>query len=290
MSKSIDTLVSDIYKLLETGKARIDSARLSTLIAGRLESSGGGDALRMSNAGEKCVRKLWYRQNSPEKAEPISGPTRLKFLIGDIHGLIIPQLAEQADHKVEALEEEVEFEGVKGHIDAIIDGTLIDVKSANSRGMEKFRKHELERDDPFNYLTQLDLYWTALRDDPRVTNRSEYAFLVADKELGHLVLDKYPPRHKPWRDIIGKLKEAIGRKEPPDRYYSDEADGKSGNRTLCLQCRYCDYKRECWKDSNEGRGLRGFLYSNGLKWLTKVGRLPDVKEIRNSSSEMEQQS
>jgi hypothetical protein len=285
--KNLDTLVQDIYAILETGKVKVDGVNLGSMISSRLSETKSGPALRMSNAGEKCVRKLWFRQNQPASADTLPGPTRLKFLIGDIHGLVIPQLAEQAGHKVEALEEEVKFEGVVGHVDAIIDGTLIDVKSANSRSMEKFRKHTLERDDPFGYLDQISLYAMALEGDGRISKPSEVAFVAADKELGHIVVDKYTIKPKPWSDIIRKIKDALARPSPPDRYYSDEADGASGNRGLCLQCRYCEYKQTCWADSNGGKGLRGFLYAGGIKWLTAVRRTPDVKEI-NTSSKVEQ--
>lgn len=236
----------------------------------------------MSSAGEKCIRKLWFRQNQPASADTLSGPTRLKFLIGDIHGLVIPQLAEQAGHKVEALEEKVEYEGVIGHVDAIIDGTIVDVKSANSRSMEKFRKHTLERDDPFGYVDQISLYAEALKGDSRVRDPSRVAFIAADKELGHIVLDTYEPRKRDWKAVIQGIKDALKKPEPPDRAYGDEADGASGNRGLCVQCRYCEYKRHCWSDANGGRGLRQFLYAAGPKWLTKVVRTPDVIEIRDN--------
>jgi hypothetical protein len=42
---------------------------------------------------------------------------------------------------------------------------------------------------------------------------------------------------------------------------------------------YCNYKNDCWSDSNEGNGLRIFKYSNGLKYFTKVVSEPRVEEI-----------
>lgn len=284
---NLSTLVSDIYKLLESGKARIDSANLGVLIAGRLAQASGGPALRMSSAGEKCIRKLWFRENRPEEAEPLPGPTRLKFITGDIKEELILSLAEQAGHTVEARQEEVELEGVKGHVDGIIDGVIIDVKSANSRSMEKFRKHTLERDDPFGYVDQISLYAEALKGDKRVRDPSRVAFIAADKELGHIVIDTYEPRKRDWKAVIQGIKDALRKSEPPDRYYSDEAEGASGNRGLCVQCRYCEFKQVCWADANGGKGLRKFLYSYGPKWLTKVVRTPDVIEYKSSKMEQE---
>lgn len=277
--KSITTLIPDIYALLEKGAAKIDARRLSTMLASRLLEVKGGPALRMSSAGEKCVRKLWFRQNRPNTAEPLPGPTVLKFMTGDIKEELILSLAEQTDHKVEGRQEEVEYEGVKGHIDAIIDGVVVDVKSANSRSMEKFRRHSLGWNDPFGYLDQIGLYAEALKDDPRVTVKGQVAFLAADKELGHLVLDVYPKHDRPWKQILKGIKDELTKPDPPDRYYSDRPDGSSGNRALPMECTYCAFKEECWRDSNSGKGLRKFIYANGPKWLTRVMRQPDVKEV-----------
>lgn len=277
--KNLSTLVQDIYGLLEAGKAHIDGTKLGTMLESRLREVKGGPALRMSSAGEKCVRKLWYKENMPERAAPIPGFTILKFTHGDIAEEMLLSTIEKTDHSVEGRQEEVELYGVKGHIDAIIDGTVCDIKSANSRGMEKFKRHQLERDDPFGYLDQLGLYHEALREDKKVVDKDTIAFVAYDKELGHVVLDRYPVKRRPWRQILDGIRVELAKTEPPNRYYSDEPDGKSGNRQLCMQCRYCDFKEECWRDSNLGTGLRKFIYSNGPRWLTKVMRMPDVKEI-----------
>jgi hypothetical protein len=61
---------------------------------------------------------------------------------------------------------------------------------------------------------------------------------------------------------------------PPDRCYSDVPDGKSGNRKLAAGCAYCDFKVECWKDANDGKGLRKFKYSNGSRFFTKIVKRP----------------
>ena len=275
---SLSRLVQDVYALLESGTAKIDSVKLSEMIASRLTETSGGPVLRMSNVGERCHRKLWYREHAPEKAEAIPGHTRLKFIIGDIHGMILPELAKQAGHSVEAIEEEVKFEGVTGHVDCIIDGTIVDVKTANARSMAKFRDHTLERDDPFGYVDQISLYAESLKGDPRVTSPGHGAFLAADKELGHLVLDRYRLPKRDWKSIIASIREALSKAVPPARYYTDEPDGKSGNRQIPMPCRYCSYKKHCWADSNGGTGLRTYIYANGPKWLTRVMKEPKVDE------------
>lgn len=273
--KSINTLIKDIYGVLERGEVRIDSDKLSKTIANRLsENKSGGDVLRMSKLGEKCERKLWLAKNRPEAAEHLPGHTLLKFLIGDIHEEVVLSLAEASGHKVEARQETVDLHGVKGHLDAIIDGVIVDVKSANARGMVKFEKHKLESDDPFGYMDQLGAYSESTKDDARVQVKGEVAFLASDKELGHLVLDKYKKPEKDWLKHISRLRGILAEKEPPKRHYMAQPDGASGNMKLPMECTYCQYKNECWKNANEGKGLRKFLYSNGPRWLTYVAREP----------------
>ena len=48
---------------------------------------------------------------------------------------------------------------------------------------------------------------------------------------------------------------------------------------LAIGCAYCDFKFGCWKDSNNGRGLRTFDYATGKKSLVKVVNEPNVLEI-----------
>ena len=36
-----------------------------------------------------------------------------------------------------------------------------------------------------------------------------------------------------------------------------------------------------WSDANQGRGLRVFSYAKGKRYLTRVGKEPDVEEVVN---------
>ena len=87
--KSINTLVSDIQQRLVSGKSFDEETvtafahNLAKKLANRL-SEAYKSALRLSNIGTKCDRKLWYSINYPELAEPLPASARLKFLYGDI--------------------------------------------------------------------------------------------------------------------------------------------------------------------------------------------------------------
>lgn len=287
-TKNINTLVPDIYKVVDEGielteqeRAELGAQLVDAVMQGlgkREEQPKG--FLRMSNYGTPCKRKLWYTVNFPELAERIAAHTRIKFTWGHLTEALALFLTKKTGRKVEGSQDELEFQGIKGHRDAVIDGVTVDVKSANSRGMQKFRDHSLMDDDPFGYLKQLSLYAAASKDDPLVTVKKEAAFLAVDKELGHLVLDKYKVEEI-TEDDVKELKEVLANDEPPRRHYSPEPDGSSGNLKLPVACAYCPYKKECWKQSNQGRGLRTFIYSTGPRWLTHVARPPNVPEVEN---------
>lgn len=277
MPKTIDTLVRDIYALFE-GDFRFPpelvekfGQQLAQHIAFRVEEEKPQATLRMSNLGTVCLRKLWYQMNTPEKAEKLDAQTRFKFLYGDIVESLMLFLAEAAGHTVEGVQDELEISGVKGHRDAIIDGVLVDVKSASSMGFKKFLEHGLEGDDPFGYLDQLNSYLFASRDDLRLTEKRKAAFLAVDKTLGGIALDVYPENGVDYQAKIDRIRLAMVQPTPPPRAYEDVPDGKSGNRKLGVACSYCAFKTICWPQ------LQVFTYSTGPRFLTHVEKLPRVQ-------------
>jgi hypothetical protein len=269
--KSIKTLVSDIETLLVAEAAHVEEVvtkfgtDLAGTLAGRLSRESGPASLRMSNLGTPD-RKLWYTINRPHLRGPLPASTRLKFLYGDILEEVLLYLAEAAGHTVTNKQAEVHVHGVDGHIDALIDDHLVDVKSASTFSFRKFKDGLKSVDDGFGYRTQLGAYATAL-------DKRSASFLVADKTLGHVTLDthEFPPRDLPAE--IDRKREMLAQPLPPGRCYVDEPDGKSGNRKLGFQCSYCDFKRACWP------GLRIFNYSGKPVFLTRVLREPRVQEM-----------
>jgi hypothetical protein len=84
-----------------------------------------------------------------------------------------------------------------------------------------------------------------------------------------------------FRERIVEVKKIIHDSNPPERCYETKPDGKSGNIKLAIGCMYCDYKKICWSDANDGKGLRVFDYSDGKHFLTHVEREPNqnIKEV-----------
>ena len=279
--KKIETLIEDINDLLVNKVDSVDEKvveafkeRIANLIVSRLTKSEDKRGLRMSNVGSPCDRKLWYEVNQKEGGEPLRGDTLLKFMYGDVIEELLLLLAEVSGHSVEGRQETLEIAGIEGHRDAVIDGVTVDVKSANTYGFAKFRDHKLDSDDPFGYRDQLQSYVHAGQKDPIVTDKTRGAFLVMDKQLGHLCLDFHEYRNLPWEHIYAFKKSMITLPEPPNRAYLPEPDGKSGNTKLGMFCGYCVHKHTCYPQ------LRTFLYSTGPRFLVNVENEPMVPEVK----------
>lgn len=282
--KTISTLVKDIQNRITSNEPFEEAAvtrfgrQLASILAARLSRGNSPPSLRVSNLGTPCDRKLWYSINRAELAEPLSPSAKFKFLFGDIIEEVILFLAKAAGHTVEAEQAEVNLHGVKGHIDAVIDGELVDVKSASTYSFNKFKTHELVNKDDFGYRTQLHSYLTALRDPAlHVTNRAH--FLAIDKTLGNITLDTHTFPEVDYERLVDQKRKMLAFPKPPSRGYNDEADGKSGNRKLGVACSYCPFKTECWP------GLRAFAYSRGPMFLTQVVYEPKVPELSPRQSE-----
>lgn len=284
MSKSIDTLIPDIYRLLETKEipegVDIDAQceafgrAMADVLRGQLtpdEDRSG--RLRLSGIG-KPDRKLHLSYGGNE-GEPLRGATFLKFLYGHLTEAMVLALVECSGHTVRDQQKEVEVSGIKGHIDGYIDDILMDVKSCSSFGFKKFQKHTLHEDDPFGYIPQLRSYAYA-------EGQTRYGWLAFDKQNGSLAWLEYDEEDT-TAHYAGALdwdveQRAVDVKKLvhgplPETCYDPVPDGKSGNMKLASGCAYCEHKATCWPD------MRVFHYSNGPRYFTTVVKEPQVMEI-----------
>lgn len=283
--KTIETLIDDIYEVVE-GKGGWDKAAseyFGTTVAKTMEDRLNPDTykpgLRMSAIGQPCARKLWYSIHMDGKGEPLEPYVRFKFLYGDILEDFLLALAVAAGHEVAGCQDEMNLYGIKGHRDAVIDGVTVDVKSASTFAFQKFKKGLTDEEDGFGYLTQLASYVKSGEDDPLVRDKSGGAFLVVDKQHGHLTLDYHNlvSRMDELESLYESRKEMAEKDSPPIRGFDPQPEGKSGNMKLGFNCSYCDFKKVCYPK------LRTFLYKQGPTTrpvhLTTVVKTPKVPEV-----------
>ena len=283
-NKTLDTLVQDIYEVIEVlnedeaidipedmyeqfGRDMEDALRHWATPVERPKNG-----LRMSNIG-RPLRRLWYDLNTEQEKEQIDAPTFIKFLYGHLLEVLLLFFVRLAGHIVESEQKEVTVSGIKGHMDSVIDGEVIDVKTASGYAFKKFKDGTLAQNDSFGYLSQLAGYEKAEK-----TNNG--GFLVMNKETGELTVFIPDDLEKPnITHRIKEVKQAVKRKTPPKYCYPPIPDGVSGNMKLPRDCTWCPHKFECHKDANDGQGLRTFEYAKGRVYLTQVEKLPNVQEV-----------
>ena len=282
--KTLDTLVQDIYEVIEVlnedeaidipedmyeqfGRDMEDALRHWATPIDRPKNG-----LRMSNIG-RPLRRLWYDLNTEQEKEQIDAPTFIKFLYGHLLEVLLLFFVRLAGHVVESEQKEISVSGIKGHMDSVIDGEVIDVKTASGYAFKKFKDGTLAQNDSFGYLSQLAGYEKAEK-----TNNG--GFLVMNKETGELTVFIPDDLEKPnITHRIKEVKQAMKRKTPPNYCYPPIPDGVSGNMKLPRDCNWCPHKFECHKDANDGQGLRTFNYAKGRVYLTQVEKLPNVQEV-----------
>jgi len=282
--KGIDTLIKDVYSVLTDGYTKTDDNEkvisafgdgLKELLRSRLTPRGPSNGLlRLSGIG-KPARQLWYDSRGYDR-EALSGDKLLKFLYGDIIEEILLTLAKLSGHSVTHEQQTVKVAGITGHMDAVIDGHVVDVKSASPFAFKKFERATLAVDDPFGYMQQISAYTEA------VPESKGSAFWAMNKVDGNLTL--YQPSAEMLPDTTERvtyLQEMLKEDSPPERCYETEVDFKTGNEKLPIGCVFCDFKKECWKDSNKGEGLKGYKYAAMPfpLYLTKIVKAPRVDEI-----------
>ena len=211
-------------------------------------------SLRMSNIG-KPVRRLWFDKHNEIKDDKPHPKTFIKFLYGQLLEEVLLVLARLTDNEVDSEQKEVVVDGVSGHMDCKINGEVVDIKTASGFAFRKFKDGSLREDDPFGYISQLTGYEEA-------EGTEEGGFLVINKENGELCFFSPDDLDKPViRDRISKVVKAIKKTKPPEELcYQPVDEGKKGNRKLHKNCTFCPHKFECFKDCNEGEGLRTFKY------------------------------
>mgnify|MGYP003313116635 CR=1 FL=1 len=153
-NKTLDTLVQDIYEVIEVlnddeaidipermyeefGRDMEDALRHWATPVQRPKNG-----LRMSNIG-RPLRRLWYDLNTEQERENIDAPTFIKFLYGHLLEVLLLFFVRLSGHVVQSEQKEVTVSGIKGHMDSVIDGEVIDVKTASGYAFKKFKDEKV---------------------------------------------------------------------------------------------------------------------------------------------------
>jgi hypothetical protein len=274
---SIKRVIPDIYELLKRKDGwmtdELSSAHAHSLSLRLQEqfTENKKPYLRMSMLGDRCPKALWHAIHTPELAEPLPPWVINKFCYGHMVEAWAITLARAAGHTVEGEQDVLSVDGVYGHRDLVLDGYVVDVKSAGGMSYGKFKDGSIATNDGFGYLEQLDAYLSGSLDDSRVKDTSKGYLWAVNKELGHMCLYEHKHRPEHIRQRIRDYREIVSLDAPPPCECGTRKSGESGNIELDVRASYSDFKYTCFPN------LRCFLYSKGPVYLTKVVKYPKYK-------------
>lgn len=251
--------------------SRTFASEVATRLQTQYQESQKAPSLRLSQMGESCPCALWHRIHKPHLAEPFQPWTEVKFSFGHIIEALAISLAKAAGHRVEGEQDEVSVDGIVGHRDCVIDGCIVDVKSAASPSFKKFKDGTLGQDDLFGYLDQLDGYLLGSHDDPLVTTKDRGYLLAVDKQLGHMCLYEHKltaAREYEFHSRADRYRNIVARTEPPQCTCGTYIERSTGNTRLDVKASYNPYKYCCFPK------LRCFI-GKGPAYYTVVRKRPD---------------
>ena len=210
--------------------------------------------LRMSNIGRPTCQ-LWFEKNKPETALPKPTTFVMNMMLGDIVEAVFKGLLTESGvdfddtDKVTLKVGDSNDTRVSGSYDLIMGGAVDDIKSASDWSYRnKFESYNtLKKSDPFGYIGQLAGYAQA-------SDKRAGGWWVVNKANGNF---KYVPAAIDMRKELTKLKETVEKvnenkfercfEAVPETYRGKP----SGNMVLNDNCRFCDYRFECWPNMQE---------------------------------------
>ena len=206
--------------------------------------------LRMSNIGRPTCQ-LWFQKNHPDKALPKPSTFVMNMMIGDIVEAVFKGLLKAASVEFEDTDKVSLTVGdsndtrVSGSYDLVLDGAVDDVKSASPWSYaNKFDSFgTLAKGDGFGYVGQLAGY--AKASGKRVggwwvvnKGNGEFKYVPADG----LDLDKELDKIKTTVETVNnnEFKRCFS---PVPEFFRGKP---TGNKVLNDNCRFCDFRYECW--------------------------------------------
>lgn len=210
--------------------------------------------IRASKIGQPICQQQFEKLGAVP--EPDTTCPLLKFQFGNMIEGLVMIILRHAGLNIEEVQTpvEVEISGMRipGTLDLVIDGKVWDIKSASPYTFSnKFRDFQsLVADDPFGYIAQLYLYAEAKK-------MPVGGWIVVNKVSGEIRFIE-PPRidaiykHQALNKVRTNLAILAQTKTQDDlvRAYQLEDETyykkKTGKKTLCMTCTYCNFKQQCW--------------------------------------------
>ena len=216
------------------------------------ENKRGDFRIRMSNVGRPTCQ-LWYEKNKPEVALPFPTTFIMNMMLGDIVEAVFKGLLKEAGVQYEdskTVHLDVGDDSIRGSYDIVINDAVDDIKSASDWSYRnKFESYDtLASGDGFGYIGQLAGY-------AKASGKKVGGWWVVNKANGGI---KYVPASgididaeiTTLEDTVATVNANEFRRcfDPVPETFRGKA---SGNKVLNSNCKFCDYRFECYPTLQE---------------------------------------
>jgi hypothetical protein len=233
--------------------------------------------LRMSNMGRpSCQLHLQARGAEPEKR---TYDFKMRMIMGDLMEAALIALMQASGIEIKSKHQKVSYEidgtTINGEYDIELEDGIWDIKTASPYAFEhKFNStsafERIKNNDSFGYVAQGIGYgmaadkpfkgWIALNKSTgeiafaeAVESKSEKDEVNETIRKSIVATDTTKPFRKQFDDI-------------PEVFYKKE----TGNRTLCMECSWCDFKHHCWSELEFRRQLPSKGKNPKFVWYTHI--------------------
>jgi len=233
--------------------------------------------LRMSNIGRPACQL--HMQAKGAEPEPKTYDFKMRMIMGDVMEAALMALIEAAGIEIKSKHGKVSYDAngttIKGEYDIELDDGIYDIKTASPFAFEhKFNADnafdKIKSNDSFGYVAQGIGYGMG-------AGKPFKGWIALNKSTGEITFAdaKYDEDEKEEvNDKIQKSILATDLSKPFSREFSDVPEvfykKETGNRTLGIECSWCDYKHECWPNLEFKRQLPSKGKNPKFVWYTYI--------------------
>jgi CRISPR/Cas system-associated exonuclease Cas4 (RecB family) len=208
------------------------------------------DYIGGSQIGAECSRKIQYSSIIKEPKDPVEPRVQRIFDLGNLIEDYLIRLLRDAGFDVRTRKDNGDQWGfsladgrIQGHVDGVIMGgpkvmdypCLVEFKSAKSSRFTKFLRDGLMQTDS-NYYSQVQFYQTNMN----LCNPALFVMMSKDDQNIYYELIQHNPAHA--SRLLDKSEDILNAID--NNYLMPKAYQDKNN----WNCKYCDYKKECWSD------------------------------------------
>ena len=189
--------------------------------------------LGLSQAGHPCPRWIWYKHNDFKETPP-DAHTQLRFKTGHaLEEMLINELSKVANITCRQQKVSLVLTDniiLQGHLDGILNGRILEIKTANDRRYNALAKHK-------DYHKWSAMYWWQVQLYMAAAGMPETTVIVLNKNDCNLLELTVPVDEEAVQERLAMLADVLTSPVAPVRNCVDDQ---------VFDARYCSYRNICF--------------------------------------------